>query len=229
MYAFTREYWLHLLPHIPRWHALTLPQRIAALGMPHGFHEPMYAFRNLPADLDAFCFDRDKLGLKRATPEFQKVITFIQRLATWSKRGGADLRAYVGATTTMAQRNAMTGMRPGHDPEHATEAFVKRFQEGAFGRALAASETPGPFIRAMGGWIPGGEEFGTAEFKRLRAWLMRSTRLGDAIYILDAGAFEDPEGELAPADLLHLAVGFGLALVFRRDEDLLPAFAVAAP
>jgi hypothetical protein len=229
MYGFTREFWRRLLPLIPRWHALTLPQRVAALGMPHGFHDPLHAFRSLSADLDAFCFDTDRLGQKRATPDFQFLAAFVKRLAAWSKPGGAELRAYVQATTTMAQRNAMTGMRPGYNSEYATQAFVKRFKEGAFGRALAASESPAPFIRAAGGWVPGGEDFGTAEFRLLRDWFLQATRKGDAAYILDAGAFEDPKGALEPAALLNLAVGFGLAIVFRRESELLPCFAVAAP
>src|SRR6185369_17418867 len=102
MYGFNKEYWRSLLPLIPRWHALTLPQRMAALGMPHGFHDPLHAFRSLPPDLDAFCFDTDRFGQKRATPEFQSLAAFVKRLAAWSKPGGADLRAYVQATTTMA-------------------------------------------------------------------------------------------------------------------------------
>jgi hypothetical protein len=229
MYGFTREYWRSLLPKIPRWHALTVPQRIAALNLPPGFHDLHPAFRSLPADLDAFCFDTDKPGHKRVTPDFQSLIAFIKRLGTWSRPGGTDLRAYVGAATTMAQRNAMTGIRPGHNSEYATQAFVNRFKSGAFGRALAESETPAPFIRAVGGWVPGGAEFGTAEFRLLREWFLQATRQGDAAYSLDGGAFEDPKGKVPPEDLLNLAVGFGLAIVFRREEDLLPCFAAAAP
>src|SRR4051812_1863431 len=142
MHLFTREYWRSLLPLIPRWHALTLPQRMAALALPHGFHDPLHAFRKLSPDLDAFCFDTDRLGQKRATPDFQSLIAFVQRLGAWSRRDGTDLRAYVKTTTTMAQRNAMTGMRPGQNNEYASQAFVKRFKEGDFGRALAASESP---------------------------------------------------------------------------------------
>ncbi len=229
MYGFTRDYWRRILPCIPHWHALTLPQRVAALGMDNGFQEPLHAFRSAPARLDAFCFDTDKLGRKRGTPEFQGLLGFIRRLAGWSRPGGTDLRAYVKAATTMAQRNAMTGMRTGSPNEYATQAFVKRFQEGGFGRSLDASGTPADFIRAVGGWVPDGEDFGTAEFALLRTWFRQTTRQGDAAYILDAGAFEDPNGAFEPAALLNLALGFGLAIVFRREDDLLPCFAVAAP
>jgi hypothetical protein len=229
MYGFTRDAWRRILPLIPRWHALTMPQRVAALGMPHGFHDPLHAFRSVSPAMDAFCFDTDRLGQKRATPDFQHLVAFVKRLGTWSKPGGADLQAYVQATATMAQRNAMTGMSPGRNPEYATRAFVKRFKEGAFGRALSASGSPAAFIRSVGGWVPGDEEFGTAEYRLLREWFLQPTRQGDAAYILDAGAFEDPNGKIEPAVLLNLALGFGLAIVFRREGELLPCFAVAAP
>lgn len=229
MYGLNREYWERLLPLLPHWLGLTVPQRAAALALPPGYQPPHPAFSGAPAALDSFCFDTDNSGRKRPTPAFQSLIGCVRRLGAWSLPKGLDMQAYVHATTTTAQRHAMTGTQIGSRSEWATQAFVRRLRQGASGRALIECAGPAPFIRAMGGWVPGGDDFGTAKFGMLKKWFSGIIRNGDAAFALDAGIFGNPDGPSDPADLLHLALGFGLAVVYRRQDDFLPCFLAIAP
>jgi len=229
MFGFTRSYWQELLPHLPLWHALTLPQRQAVLSLPHTYQAPLHALRNLAPHLDAALFETDAAGRKRPSVALRRLTAFNLRLATWSLPDGIEIEFYVRSTTTLAQRNAFTGLRPGSDPALATFAYADRMAAGAFSRALAESKKPQDFIRAMGGWVPDGQEFGTVRYLALKAWLSRATEKGSSIRMLDATAFEDAGGACDAVDLLHLAVGFGLCLPVRTLDTLLPAFVVFAP
>src|SRR3954466_11568763 len=91
MFGFTRAYWSEVLPHIPLWHALTLPQRQAALGLPHTYQPPQHAFRKLAPDLDAALFETDSAGRKRPSVALRRLMAFNLRLGTWTIPEGVDI------------------------------------------------------------------------------------------------------------------------------------------
>jgi hypothetical protein len=229
MPAPTRDQWRELLPVIPLWHALTLPQRQAALALPHAYQPPAHAFRNLSATLDAALFETDAQGRKRPAGALRGLMSLNLRAAEWSRRDGIDIPRYVQLTTTHAQRHAMTGVRIGSNPIIAAAAFGKRLKAGGFSRALAESDSPQAFLRAVGGWMPEGIDYGAAQHKALRDWLLQATRKGDAFYLLDQEAFVVAGGACAPGDLLYLAVSYGIALFARMPDTLLPSLGAVAP
>lgn len=217
-----------LLPHIPLWHALTLPQRQTALSIPNTYQAPFHSFRNLPPELDAALFETNELGLKRPLGSLRSLVAFIQRVSTWDFPQGVDMLKYVQANTTHTQRHAMTGVQIGSHSSLAAGAFVKRISSGAFSRALLESATPQEFIRAMGGWIPDGAEYGPGQHRALRGWLQAATRKGNSTYILDQAILTPLDGSCPPDAVLHLALGYGLALPGLM-ETLLPCLTVIAP
>lgn len=229
MYGFTSPHWRDVLSHLPLWHALTMPQRQASLALPSGYQPMSHAFRHLSAELDAALFDTDVQGRKRPTGALRSLIALVLRLGTWSDGNGVDVLRYVQSTTTHAQRHALTGVRVGSNPYIAAGALGKRIIAGAFGRALSASGTPQEFIRAVGGWTPDAPDFGIAQHTALRQWFEVATRKGDAIYVLEREALIGKGVMVPPEDLLHLALSFGIAMVMRQPDTLLPCFCVIAP
>ena len=203
--------------------------------MSASFQPPLHAFRHLPGQLDAILFEADDQGRKRPTAPFRALISVLVKLADWSPAksapGGpeADIHRYVQGSTTHAQRHAMTGIRIGTNPVIAAGAYGKRLSQGAFSRALAESESLAGFLRAVGGWVPDGQKFGIAEYRALKEWLLQATRKGGATRILDRQAFVVGDGACSPEDLLQSALGFGVALVLRMPDTLLPCFRAIAP
>jgi Helicase conserved C-terminal domain len=231
MAAYPLDSWKGILPLLDSWQALTSAQRQEALSLPDTYVNPVYNFSalmGLDPVLDQRLFETDAGGRKRPTPGCKRIKNFIQRLGAWCGPDRIDIGRFVDLYTTYAQRYALTGSR-GLSQVAVTAAYDKSLEQGRFTRKLLDSPSRARFLESVGGWVPEGIELTEARFHAIKGWLEKSLAQPAATFVLKPSSFPPAGGEVAPEEILYLALAYGAVVLGRMPDTLQPFVRVVEP
>lgn len=220
MAAYSLDFWKTLFPYLALWRRLSLEQRLVARWLQPGYQDPHPALATLPPDLSEQLFETDAKGRQRPRPEFHRLLGFLQRIGQWSPEHGIEVPLQVQQLTTYEQRLALTGLSSGTATEVITAALVRRIQDGWFVKTLLASDSPGYYLAAIGGWLPEGQLYTEAHHDALRSWVGRELENGPGAAPLVADAFRVSGSEVPPEEMIHLLINHGLVLLALSPKSI---------
>ncbi|MEO7427064.1 MAG: hypothetical protein ABI036_17885, partial [Fibrobacteria bacterium] len=231
MAAYPIDSWKGVFPVLVDWSNLTPDQRREALSLPDTYVNPKYNFStllDLDPILDQRIFESDAGGKKRPTPGFKRIKGFIERIGAWCGLDRIDVGRFVDLYTTYAQRYTLTGAR-GLSQVAVTAAYGKLLGEGAFTARLMESRSRAHFLESVGGWNPDGLELTEARYGALKAWLSGSLAHSSPSFVLKPITFPPATQGVIPEDILFLALAYGVALVGRMPDTLVPFVRIIVP
>ena len=229
MHAYPLPFWKTLLPYLTHWRALDVDQRAAALTLRPSYQSLSPLLAALPPDMLEVLFEADAKGRHRPLPGFQAALRFLERLAGWSFPDRIDVTLFIQQNTTLPQRAALSGISLRSPSAMLTAGLEGRLLDGWFAKLLLASQSAGAFLAGCSGWKPEATGFAEPQFQALQRWLRRLMEKGWDSFSLQAENVRAQEASLAPEELIHLAVNYGLAVVALMPSTLEPVMQILAP
>jgi hypothetical protein len=220
MPAYSLPFWQTILPLLSPWSALSVEQRAAALELTGGFQDLPPVLAAVPAKTRGLFFEKDSKGRHKPLPEFRKLIDFVERIAKWSRPDQLDTALYVQQVSTYTQRHALTGIPSGPGSDIVSGALERRMLDGWFARQWLAKESHNAFLVAVANWMPEEVPLTQGRFDALKRWLRAALDKGMAGFVLDGESFLVPGAGVPAAEILYLALAYGLVQIARHPETL---------
>lgn len=229
MPTYPLSFWKNILPYLDVWADLTLDLRRAALELPQEFHPLPQIWAVLTKAALEKLFETDTEDRRRPLPGFRNLIGFLDRLSVWSLSDRIDITRHIQELTTPLQRQALAGLRAGQSPEATVAAVERKLVAGEFARSFLDSGSPEGFLATVSQWFPEDLPLTGEHHSALRAWLRMAAAEGVRGFTLHSETFRKAPGNIPPQDLIHLALGFGCAILARNPDSLAVVLQPALP